>query len=230
MRPLLSVIIPARNEAQTLPLLLHDLSALRAAGAELIVVDGASDDATCDVAAAYVDQLLSSKPGRALQMNTGAAAARGDYLWFVHADTRISAGSIQCLLDTLLERPLWGRFDVRLSGQGMVLRLIGTMINLRSRVSAIATGDQGIFVARATFESLEGYASIALMEDVELCTRLKVLARPRCLRPALLTSSRRWEQNGVLRTVVLMWRLRLAYYVGVSPESLAREYRRGPPL
>ncbi|MFI8479446.1 TIGR04283 family arsenosugar biosynthesis glycosyltransferase [Pseudomonas sp. NPDC078700] len=230
MRPLLSVIIPARNEAQALPLLLQDLSALRMAGAEIILVDGASEDATREVGAASVDQLLSSKPGRALQMNTGAAAAHGEYLWFVHADTRIDAQSIQRLLDTLLEQPLWGRFDVRLSGQGMMLRLISAMINLRSRVTAIATGDQGIFVARKIFESQGGYASIALMEDVELCSRLKLLARPWCLRPALQTSSRRWEQNGVLRTVVLMWRLRLAYYLGASPESLAREYRRGPPL
>ncbi|WP_339514164.1 TIGR04283 family arsenosugar biosynthesis glycosyltransferase [Pseudomonas sp. RL_15y_Pfl2_60] len=228
MRPLLSVIIPARNEAQALPLLLRDLNALRAAGAEIILVDGASDDSTREVAEPLVDQLLSSKPGRALQMNTGAAAAHGDYLWFVHADTRVDPGSIQSLLDTLLEQPIWGRFDVRLSGPGLLLRLIGAMINLRSRVSAIATGDQGIFVARQTFESLKGYANIALMEDVELCGRLKVLARPRCLRPALLTSSRRWEHNGILRTVVLMWRLRLAYYLGVSPESLARDYQRGP--
>ncbi|WP_417663175.1 TIGR04283 family arsenosugar biosynthesis glycosyltransferase [Pseudomonas sp.] len=228
MRPLLSVIIPARNEAQTLPLLLRDLAALRTAGAEIILVDGGSEDATCAIAAPLVDQLLSSKPGRALQMNTGAAAAHGDYLWFVHADTRIDPGSIQSLLDTLLEQPLWGRFDVRLSGKGMLLRLIGSMINLRSRVSAIATGDQGIFVARKTFESLNGYASIPLMEDVELCRRLKVLVRPRCLRPALLTSSRRWEQNGILRTVVLMWRIRLGYYFGASPESLARQYHRGP--
>ncbi|SNT08801.1 TIGR04283 family arsenosugar biosynthesis glycosyltransferase [Pseudomonas segetis] len=230
MRPLLSVIIPARNEAQALPLLLRDLSALHAAGAEIILVDGASEDATCEVARPFVDQLLSSKPGRAQQMNAGAAAAHGDYLWFVHADTRVDPGSIQSLLDTLLEQPIWGRFDVRLSGPGLLLRLIGAMINLRSRVSAIATGDQAIFVARKTFESLNGYADIALMEDVELSTRLKVLARPRCLRPALLTSSRRWEHNGILRTVVLMWRLRLAYYLGVSPESLARDYQRGPRI
>lgn len=230
MKPLLSVIIPVRNEAQALPLLLQDLRGLRAAGAEVIVVDGGSDDATCDIAKPLVDQLLVSEPGRARQMNAGAASARGDYLWFVHADTRVSAGAIKQLLDTLLEQPQWGRFDVQLSGRGPLLWLIGSLINLRSRITGIATGDQAIFVLRKAFEEQGGYANIPLMEDVELCRRLKHIVRPHCLRPAVLTSSRRWEENGTLRTIVLMWRLRLAYYLGASPESLARHYHRRPPV
>lgn len=229
MSPSLSVIIPARNEAQTLPLLLEDLAPLRAAGAQLIVVDGGSRDGTCRLAAPRVDRLLETGPGRARQMNAGAALARGEYLWFVHADTRVAGASIQCLLEALAERPLWGRFDVRLSGQGMALRLIGTLINLRSRLTGVASGDQGIFIERAAFEALGGYADMALMEDIELSRRLKRLARPRCLRPPLSTSSRRWERQGVWRTVWLMWRLRLAYYCGVSPDRLARQYHRGPP-
>lgn len=227
MMPLISVVIPVRNEAQALPYLLDDLTALRVAGAELIVVDGGSSDGTCELALGRVDQLLRSVPGRALQMNAGAAAARGDYLWFVHADTRVSAESLRSLLDVLIERPVWGRFDVRLSGAGLALYVIGAMISLRSRLTAIASGDQGIFVSRECFEALGGYAPIPLMEDLQLCRRLKRQARPRCLRPPLSTSSRRWEQQGIVRTVLLMWRLRLAYYCGVSPERLASQYRRG---
>jgi rSAM/selenodomain-associated transferase 2 len=230
MTPLLSVVIPARNEAQALPYLLGDLADLRAAGAELILVDGGSTDGTCELALGRVDQLLRTASGRALQMNAGAAVARGEYLWFVHADTRVSVESLESLQGALKERPLWGRFDVRLSGPGLALQVIGAMINLRSRLSGIASGDQGIFVARQRFEALGGYAPIPLMEDLQLCRRLKALARPRCLRPPLSTSSRRWEQHGIWRTVVLMWCLRLAYYCGASPEKLARQYRRGSLL
>ena len=230
MTPLLSVVIPVRNEAQALPCLLDDLAGLRAAGAELIVVDAGSSDGTCELAQGRVDQLLSTEPGRALQMNAGAAAARGEYLWFVHADTRISSESLSSLQAALGARPLWGRFDVRLSGSGLALWMIGWMISLRSRISGIASGDQGIFVLRERFSALGGYASIPLMEDLQLCRRLKALARPCCLRPPLLTSSRRWEQHGIWRTVLLMWCLRVAYYCGASPEKLSRLYRRGSLL
>jgi rSAM/selenodomain-associated transferase 2 len=230
MTPLLSVVIPVRNEAQALPALLDDLAELRTGGAELILVDGGSSDGTCELALGRVDQLLRTASGRALQMNAGAAVARGEYLWFVHADTRVSVDSLKSLRETLSERPLWGRFDVRLSGSGLALRLIGAMISLRSRLTGIASGDQGIFVARRHFEALGGYAPIPLMEDLQLCRRLRALTRPRCLRPPLATSSRRWEQHGIWRTVVLMWCLRLAYYCGASPEKLARQYRRGSLL
>lgn len=230
MTPLLSVVIPVRDEAQALPFLLDDLLALGAAGAELIVVDGGSTDGTCEVAHGRVDQLLKTGPGRAVQMNAGAATARGTYLWFLHADTRVSAEVISRLQQTLEQRPLWGRFDVRLFPAGPALRLIGWMINLRSRLTGIASGDQGIFVDRACFEALGGYAHIPLMEDLQLCRRLKAQARPHCLRPPLITSSRRWLQHGVWRTVLLMWCLRLAYYAGANPEKLARQYRRGSLL
>lgn len=223
----LSVIIPTLNEAQALPLLLADLAPLRLAGAELIVVDGGSRDATAALALRQADQLVQAASGRARQMNAGAAQAQGEYLWFVHADSRIGAPVLRGLLEVLDEAPLWGRFDVRLSGHGLALRLIGSMINLRSRVTGIATGDQGIFVERRAFAALGGYADLPLMEDIELCRRLKVQARPRCLRPALLTSSRRWERHGIWRTVWLMWRLRLAYYCGADPAELARRYRGG---
>lgn len=225
MKPSLSIIIPARNEADALPLLLGDLAALRAAGAELLLVDGGSEDATCALAHDRVDQLLHSPAGRARQMNQGAAAARGDYLWFVHADTRVNQEALNALLQVLQQRPVWGRFDVRLSGSGMALGVIGRMINWRSRLTGIASGDQGIFVCRDVFLAEGGYAQIPLMEDLELCRRLKRLSRPYCLRPTILTSSRRWQQHGVWRTVWLMWRLRLAYYCGVSPDKLAQRYK-----
>ncbi|MFI8609148.1 glycosyltransferase [Pseudomonas sp. AOB-7] len=223
----LSVVIPALDEAAALPALLEDLRTLRSAGAELILVDGGSRDGTPQLAAARVDRLLHSPPGRARQMNAGAAQAGGDYLWFLHADTRLSPACLAALQQALVDEPGWGRFDLRLSGAGPSLWLIGQMINLRSRLTGIASGDQGIFVRRELFESLGGYADIPLMEDLELCRRLRRVARPRCLRPPLSTSSRRWEQHGTWRTVWLMWRLRLAYYRGVSPELLAGRYRGG---
>lgn len=230
MTPLLSVVIPVRNEAQALPALLDDLAALQAAGAELIVVDGGSSDGTVERAQGRADQVLKTEPGRALQMNAGAAHAQGEYLWFVHADTRVTEPSLRRLQDVLQQRPLWGRFDVRLSGPGVAFRVIGTMISLRSRLTGIASGDQGIFVRKTAFVALGGYAPIPLMEDLQLCRQLKAQARPRCLRPPLSTSSRRWEQHGIWRTVMLMWCLRLAYYCGVSPDRLARQYRRGSLL
>ena len=139
MTPLLSVVIPVRNEAQALPALLDDLAELRTGGAELILVDGGSSDGTCELALGRVDQLLRTASGRALQMNAGAAVARGEYLWFVHADTRVSVESLKSLREALSERPLWGRFDVRLSGPGLALRLIGAMISLRSRLTGICS-------------------------------------------------------------------------------------------
>ena len=227
MTPSLSIVIPARNEAQALPLLLADLAELRGAGAELLLVDGGSQDGTCALAEDRVDRVLHCAPGRARQMNLGAAAAQGDYLWFVHADTRVGPQALKALQAALRQRPLWGRFDVRLSGGGLALGVIGRMISLRSRITGIASGDQGLFVDRRQFEALGGYADIPLMEDIELCQRLKRRQRPCCLRAVLQTSSRRWQQNGVWRTVWLMWCLRLAYYCGTSPEKLARRYQRG---
>lgn len=223
----LSIVIPARDEAQALPLLLADLRAVRAAGAEVIVVDGGSLDSTVALARLGADQVLHAPSGRARQMNAGAAAANGDYLWFVHADTRVDAPAVQRLLEVLDSAPLWGRFDVRLSGRALALRVIGSMISLRSRLTGIATGDQGIFVERSVFARMGGYADLPLMEDIELCRRLRKRARPCCVRPPLVTSSRRWEQHGTWRTVWLMWRLRLAYYCGAEPAELARRYRGG---
>lgn len=220
----LSIVIPALNEVRALGALLDDLAPLRAVGAQVIVVDGGSSDGTLGIAG---DLAVSSAPGRAIQMNAGAALARGSILWFLHADSRIDS-AVVCAWHGLLQRAdwQWGRFDVRLSGRDVRLRVIERMIGWRSRLSGIATGDQGIFVRKNLFTAVGAYPEQALMEDVELCKRLRRFERPLCLTAKICTSSRRWEKNGISRTVWLMWGLRLRYWLGAAPADLARRYRR----
>lgn len=220
----LSIIIPVLNDAAALVHTLHDLQPLREAGGEIIVVDGGSEDHSPQVAAPLADRVLTSPRGRAVQMNAGAALARGEWLWFVHADSRIPDAVCQRVL-RLPSDARWGRFDVRLSGTLPMLRVVETLMNLRSRYTGIATGDQGIFVRRALFQSLGGYPAIPLMEDIALSKLLRRHAWPCCPRERLVTSSRRWEQRGVWRTIALMWRLRLGYFLGADPAHLARRYR-----
>ena len=222
----LSIVVPALNEADVIGALLHDLQSPRRAGHEVIVVDGGSSDATLAIATPQVDLALASTPGRAAQMNAGARRARGDALWFVHADSRVPDAAATALLDALDDGADWGRFDVALSGRDPRLRVVETAMNWRSWLTAIATGDQGIFVRRTLFDALGGFPAIPLMEDVALCKRLRRHGRPACIRrPRLQASSRRWESRGLLRTIVLMWRLRLAYALGTPPEQLARRYQ-----
>lgn len=224
----LSIIVPTLNEAAQIVDTLVPLQALRAQGHEVLVVDGGSEDGTLEHAPALCDRVINAQRGRARQMNAGARAACGDVLWFLHADTRVSAAAISALLAALAQpHCTWGRFDVRLSGTHPLLRSVETLMNLRSRRSGIATGDQGMFVRREVFARVGGFPDISLMEDVELSRRLKRVAPPVCLREKLLTSSRRWERDGVVRTVLLMWRLRFAYWLGVSPDRLAAYYRHG---
>lgn len=228
MRPI-SIIIPALNEVATLESTLKPLQRWRKAGHELILVDGGSDDDTRGRAAPLVDVLLESEAGRAQQMNRGARAARGEVLLFLHADTHLP-GAAAAMVQQALEHYRWGRFDVRLSGGHWLLRLVERMMNWRSCFTGIATGDQAIFVERKLFEELGGFPELPLMEDVALSKRLKRRAgRPACLTQPLTTSSRRWEENGIVRTILLMWRLRLAYFLGVSPQRLARHYRYQRP-
>lgn len=221
----LSLIIPCRNEGAVIGETLAALQGLRAAGHELIVVDGGSSDDTLACARPLADQCLQTPPGRALQMNAGAAAARGEVLWFIHADSLPAPDAAASVLQAMAAGDGWGRCTVRLSGAHPAFRLIERMMNLRSCLSGIATGDQGIFVQRAQFEAVGGYPLIPLMEDVALCKALRRRQRPACLRAQIVTASRRWEQRGIAATVVLMWRLRLAYFLGVSPQRLARVYR-----
>ena len=221
----LSIIIPTLNEAANVVGTLRDLSPMRQAGIEVVLVDGGSTDDTIASAAALADKMVETAQGRAVQMNAGARIAAGDVYWFVHADTRVPRESARYLLDGLASGQVWGRFDIRLSGRSPLLRLVERMMNLRSRLTGIATGDQGIFVTRKAFDAVGGYAEIPLMEDIDLSKRLGSLSRPLCLKsPKLITSSRRWEEKGLVRTILLMWRLRMAYALGADPSRLAREY------
>lgn len=224
----LSVIVPVLDEAAILPRQLAQLARLRAAGAETIVVDGGSSDGTGRLLEADPGRWMRSPPGRARQMNAGAAEASGDVLLFLHADTELPP-SPQRILAVALHAPgaLWGRFDVEIAGRSVWLPLVAFMMNTRSRLTGIATGDQAIFVTKSLFTAAGGYPEIALMEDVELSKRLKRFGPPLCLKHRVTTSGRRWEKHGVLRTILLMWRLRLAYWLGADPGKLAIRYDRG---
>ena len=220
----LSVVIPVLNEASVIGAALAALAPLRARGHELIVVDGGSEDGSRELAAPLADRVLSARRGRARQMNAGAAAASGEALVFLHADTRLPEGADQLILHAL-QRNQWGRFDVAIEGRSALLPVIACLMNLRSRLTGIATGDQAIFVLRTAFA---GFPEIQLMEDVAFSKTMKRRSRPACLRAKATTSGRRWERHGVLRTMLLMWRLRLAYFLGTAPDELARRYAGKP--
>jgi rSAM/selenodomain-associated transferase 2 len=223
--PVLSVIVPVLNEAAGIVAVLQPLAALRQRGVEVLVVDGGSQDDTVAWARPHADAVLSAPRGRARQMNHGAAQARGAVLWFVHADTLIPPEADRRVRTAIDAGALWGRFDVRIVGQHPMLRVVAALMNLRSRLSGIATGDQALFVRRDAFERVGGFPDQPLMEDVELSKRLRALGAPACLRERVATSGRRWETRGVWRTIVLMWRLRWRYWRGESAQALAEAYR-----
>jgi rSAM/selenodomain-associated transferase 2 len=228
----LSIIVPALNEEAGIVATLQALGSLRARGAEVIVVDGGSHDRTVEVARPHCDRLLAAPRGRAAQMNAGAGAARGEVLLFLHADTRLPDDADRHVVDALTASGrAWGRFDVRITGTHPLLPVVAAMMNLRSRLTGIATGDQAIFVTRTAFAAVGFYPDIPLMEDIVLSRRLKRLSWPLCLRSRALTSGRRWEKHGVMRTILMMWRLRLAFFLGTEPAALALRYGyvpRGP--
>lgn len=222
----LSIIIPVLNEADGLPSFIDRLMFLRISSTEVIVVDGGSKDASTQVASRDGIQVIQAERGRARQMNAGAAIAQGDVLLFLHADTALPPFADQLIKAALaLNGRVWGRFDVSINGRPFMLRVIGHLMNWRSRLTGIATGDQAIFVTRSAFESVDGFPDQPLMEDIELSKRLLMLSRPICLADQVITSGRRWEVHGVWRTIFIMWRLRWAYWRGVPASELAKIYR-----
>jgi rSAM/selenodomain-associated transferase 2 len=220
----LSIIMPVLDEAAEIEVALTALAPFRARGVEVIVADGGSGDDTVGLARPLADRVVMAARGRAAQMNAGATVAKGDVLLFLHADTHLPLDADRLILDAFTRSGrAWGRFDVRINGGG-VFALISAFMNARSRLSGIATGDQAMFVSRAAFDNVGSFPPIALMEDVTLSAKLKRVGRPLCLAARVTTSGRRWHRQGVLRTILLMWKLRLAYFFGADPVRLARAY------
>lgn len=224
----ISIIVPVLNEATAIVSTLSSLQPLRAAGHEVIVVDGGSHDATLALATPWADQVIRAERGRARQMNAGADLACHEVLLFLHVDTQLPDNADQLIIEGLRNSgrhpPQWGRFDVQLSGKHFLLRIIEHSMNQRSRLTGIATGDQAMFICRDLFQRVGGFPDIPLMEDITLSRLLKRHTLPLCLRQRVITSSRRWEQRGIVRTMLLMWRLRLAYALGADPQRLAQLY------
>jgi rSAM/selenodomain-associated transferase 2 len=221
----LSIIIPVLNEAATIASTLTALAPYRARGVEVIVADGGSSEGTVRLALPLCDQVVTAPRGRGAQMNAGAAAAQGDVLLFLHADTELPADTDKIVREGLADGEFcWGRFDVTITGEHWLLPIVAIMMSLRSRLTGIATGDQAMFVLREAFAAVGGFPDIPLMEDIVMSQRLKRLTLPLCLRERVMTSGRRWEKHGVVRTILLMWRLRLAFFLGATPDQLAKDY------
>lgn len=220
----ISIVVPVLNEELNLSRIGCHLRSIRDQGHEVIIVDGGSVDNTLTFAYEITDTVVISKAGRALQMNSGASVATGDVLLFLHADTLLPDDALQIISGVATAENLWGRFDVRLSNNKFVYRLIESMMNLRSCLTSIVTGDQAIFIERKLFDRVAGFPEIALMEDIAISRQLKRISRPVCLKHKVITSSRRWETNGVVSTVLLMWKLRLYFFFGVSPDKLSQMY------
>lgn len=219
-----SIVIPVLNEAQLVQPQLSRLQQLRVEGHEVILADGGSADQTVALAQSLVDLVVTSERGRGAQMNAGAAAARHSLLVFLHLDTQLPSDFESQIWGLQHGDCQWGFFPVRLDTKGFTFKMIAWFMNRRSRISRVCTGDQVLCVKRAVFEQLEGFAPIALMEDVEICKRLRKISSPHIFSAPVLASSRKWQAEGVWRTVVLMWRLRLAYFLGADPQRLNERY------
>src|SRR5262245_40262945 len=221
----LSIIIPTLNEEAGIGAALAALAELRSTGTEVIIADGGSQDRTLTIAKPLCDQIAVAPRGRGAQMNAGAARARGDVLLFLHADTRLPPAADRLAGAGLAHsKYAWGRFDVRIVGRHRLLPMVAALMSWRSSLTGIATGDQAMFVRRSVFEAAGGFPDIPLMEDIVLSKRLRRITRPLCLRACVVTSGRRWDERGLLPTILLMWRLRLAFYLGADPKGLARTY------
>jgi rSAM/selenodomain-associated transferase 2 len=226
--PALSIVLPVLNEAPGIAAALQALAPLRNRGVEVIVADGGSEDRSSELAGPFADMVLRAPRGRASQMNAGAAAARGGVLLFLHADTRLPDDADRFVAQAMAAGSHWGRFDVRIEGKSAWLPVVAALMNRRSRLTGIATGDQAMFVSRAAFAAAGGFPDIPLMEDIELSRRLLRNGPPACLAARVTTSGRRWEAHGVWRTILRMWWLRLRYSLGADPRRLAVEYGYAP--
>jgi rSAM/selenodomain-associated transferase 2 len=224
--PEISIIIPTLNEEVGMTCFLSKLQPLRSQ-CELIVVDGGSGDNTVQLAEYFVDEVVRSDPGRALQMNVGAAFASSPVVLFLHADTYLPDDAVGQIQQAMEHGYRWGRFDIKLTGNHPMLAIVAWLMNLRSYSTGIVTGDQALFVETELFEQLNGFAEIALMEDIEFSSRLKHQGRPYNVKSKVTSSGRRWISFGVFKTIVLMWWLRLQYFFDVSPRYLAQLYKEG---
>lgn len=228
MKPSLCIIVPVLNEADELPARLRALQALRSRGTHVVVVDGGSTDASLAIAREYADLALLAPRGRAAQMNAGAAACPAPVLLFLHADTVLPEYADRLVLQACAREHTWGRFDVSIPSDRPLLRWVARLMNMRSRLTGIATGDQAIFMRQELFRRVGGFPELPLMEDIAMCQQLKKVRAPVCLQSKVQTSARRWEKHGVLRTIFLMWRLRAAFFFGADPAQLAIQYGYRP--
>ena len=225
----LLVVVPVLNEAASLAGHLHALKSLRERGARVVVADGGSSDGSPEIARGLVDGVVSTGRGRARQMNAGALACPARVLLFLHADTSLPDGADRLILDAVASGGAWGHFDLHIDSTQPALQLVGTLMNLRSRLTGIATGDQALFMTGVAYRAVGGFPVLPLMEDIEMSRRLKRIGRPACLRQRVATSARRWERGGIWRTVWLMWCLRAAYFLGADPARLAVRYGHERP-
>ena len=219
-----SIIIPTFNEANNIAMTLDNVSSLVEQGHECIVVDGGSSDETASICSAYPVTFLHSDKGRATQLNYGASHASNTVLVFLHADSLLPACAVMEINKRLGNKTSWGRFNVKFTGKHFLLKVIAALMNVRSCITGIATGDQAMFVFKDIFESVHGFPEISLMEDIALSKTLKQYSTPACIKQAVITSSRRWETNGYIKTILLMWKIRLLYFFGVPADKLAKMY------
>ncbi len=221
---ILSIVVPTLNESKQIEHCLNGLQLLRQQGHEIIVVDGGSNDNTVSLALPLCDRVIQSKKSRAIQMNSGAAEATGHCILFLHADTTLSSDVVNFFLEVQNIEKKWGRFDIRLSGRDGLFRIIETCMNIRSRITGIATGDQAVFVGKELFNEINGFPEIALMEDIAISRLLLKRSKPICFRERVISSSRRWEENGIIKTILKMWAIRFLYFFHVDANRLAKIY------
>lgn len=219
-----TIIIPILNEEDEIVACLEDLQKFRAHGFEVIVIDGHSNDRTRQLSQGKCEYISTSQASRARQMNTGALHARGNIIIFLHVDTRLPENLVQLISELPKNTPVWGRFDIILTGKHWMFRVIAAMINLRSRLTGICTGDQAIFMSKPLFYEVSGFPLIALMEDIAMSKKLKPICPPICFKHKVISSSRRWEKHGIIKTIMKMWYLRAVYFMGVHPDTIARQY------